>query len=249
VWDLPSGLRSAIVESAPHKIKFAVSGCIRECAKAQCKDIGLIATGDKARPSCRKFQPVVDGNKTVTFDAREGVQIGAWQYAFVKRVPRVNSQSIFGVCACGCLPRHPTQSFKLSIEITRMLGHSARTGIACRHTRISREVLMNICIWRSSLHTLFSLLLSDDAGDGDHGPYGVHGLAYADGMFSIYSGWRTSGYWLGSIDAENWVHLAATDEGTRYQNVPVLPLLQDSSLAPVLAQYVSPRILEKAGMF
>jgi nitrite reductase (NADH) large subunit len=29
---------------APHKIKAAVSGCIRECAEAQCKDFGLIAT-------------------------------------------------------------------------------------------------------------------------------------------------------------------------------------------------------------
>src|SRR5207249_1106934 len=29
---------------APHKIKLAVSGCVRECAEAQCKDVGLIAT-------------------------------------------------------------------------------------------------------------------------------------------------------------------------------------------------------------
>jgi len=29
---------------APHKIKFAVSGCVRECAEAQCKDVGLVAT-------------------------------------------------------------------------------------------------------------------------------------------------------------------------------------------------------------
>jgi nitrite reductase (NADH) large subunit len=29
---------------APHKVKMAVSGCIRECAEAQCKDVGLIAT-------------------------------------------------------------------------------------------------------------------------------------------------------------------------------------------------------------
>ena len=29
---------------APHKIKVAVSGCIRECAEAQSKDFGLIAT-------------------------------------------------------------------------------------------------------------------------------------------------------------------------------------------------------------
>jgi nitrite reductase (NADH) large subunit len=32
------GLRS------PHKIKFGVSGCTRECAEAQSKDIGVIAT-------------------------------------------------------------------------------------------------------------------------------------------------------------------------------------------------------------
>jgi len=29
---------------APHKIKMAVSGCARECAEAQCKDVGLVAT-------------------------------------------------------------------------------------------------------------------------------------------------------------------------------------------------------------
>ena len=31
---------------SPHKIKFAVSGCTRECAEAQSKDIGVIATED-----------------------------------------------------------------------------------------------------------------------------------------------------------------------------------------------------------
>ena len=29
---------------SPHKVKMAVSGCTRECAEAQCKDVGLIAT-------------------------------------------------------------------------------------------------------------------------------------------------------------------------------------------------------------
>jgi nitrite reductase (NADH) large subunit len=29
---------------APHKLKFAVSGCTRECAEAQGKDVGIIAT-------------------------------------------------------------------------------------------------------------------------------------------------------------------------------------------------------------
>ncbi|PKF50857.1 nitrite reductase large subunit NirB [Enterovibrio nigricans] len=38
VEDRYKGLRS------PHKLKFAVSGCTRECAEAQSKDIGIIAT-------------------------------------------------------------------------------------------------------------------------------------------------------------------------------------------------------------
>jgi len=38
VEDRYKGLRS------PHKIKFAVSGCTRECAEAQSKDVGIIAT-------------------------------------------------------------------------------------------------------------------------------------------------------------------------------------------------------------
>lgn len=29
---------------APHKFKMAVSGCVRECAEAQCKDVGMVAT-------------------------------------------------------------------------------------------------------------------------------------------------------------------------------------------------------------
>lgn len=29
---------------SPHKMKSAVSGCVRECAKAQGKDFGMIAT-------------------------------------------------------------------------------------------------------------------------------------------------------------------------------------------------------------
>ncbi len=29
---------------SPHKLKMGVSGCVRECAEAQCKDVGLVAT-------------------------------------------------------------------------------------------------------------------------------------------------------------------------------------------------------------
>ena len=38
---------------APHKIKGGVSGCVRECAEAQSKDFGLIATdkGWNSEPS------------------------------------------------------------------------------------------------------------------------------------------------------------------------------------------------------
>ncbi|MBK8802346.1 MAG: nitrite reductase large subunit [Fibrobacteres bacterium] len=44
-----TGLALAIEERykgirSPHKLKFAVSGCARECAEAQSKDVGLIAT-------------------------------------------------------------------------------------------------------------------------------------------------------------------------------------------------------------
>ena len=38
IEDRYKGLRS------PHKLKFAVSGCTRECAEAQSKDVGIIAT-------------------------------------------------------------------------------------------------------------------------------------------------------------------------------------------------------------
>jgi len=31
-------------DPAPHKFKGGVSGCVRECAEAQSKDFGLIAT-------------------------------------------------------------------------------------------------------------------------------------------------------------------------------------------------------------
>ncbi len=43
--DRYKGLRS------PHKIKFGVSGCTRECAEAQSKDIGVIATENGWNPT------------------------------------------------------------------------------------------------------------------------------------------------------------------------------------------------------
>jgi nitrite reductase (NADH) large subunit len=37
---------------APHKIKFGVSGCTRECAEAQGKDVGIIATERAGTSTC-----------------------------------------------------------------------------------------------------------------------------------------------------------------------------------------------------
>ena len=39
---------------SPHKLKGGVSGCVRECAEAQAKDFGLIAT-DKGWNSASQY--------------------------------------------------------------------------------------------------------------------------------------------------------------------------------------------------
>ena len=40
---------------APHKFKGGVSGCVRECAEAQSKDFGLIATDKGWNSQCSAF--------------------------------------------------------------------------------------------------------------------------------------------------------------------------------------------------
>lgn len=52
---------------------------------------------------------------------REGLQIGAWQWALVNRTPRSARRSIFGVLASGWPSRQPTQSFKSSTAIISTL--------------------------------------------------------------------------------------------------------------------------------
>jgi len=54
--------------------------------------------------------------------AREGLQEGAEQWAFVKRTPREARRSRFGVCTPGRPPRQFTQSFRSSTAIKRTLG-------------------------------------------------------------------------------------------------------------------------------
>ena len=42
---LPTSPRTAVTGlRSPHKLKSAVSGCVRECAEAQGKDFGMVAT-------------------------------------------------------------------------------------------------------------------------------------------------------------------------------------------------------------
>jgi len=69
--------------------------------------------------------PVVDGRSPSITLVREGLQIGAWQWALVNSVPRFASASICGVRACGCPSRQPTQSFKSSMTINSTFGFSA----------------------------------------------------------------------------------------------------------------------------
>src|SRR5690349_13274154 len=98
--------------------------------------------------------PVWKGWRPLNTAAREGLQSGAAQCAFVKSTPRLARRSIFGVRACGCPPRQPTQSFRSSIAMNStlggaaadMAGHSAqeKTGNSNQHTR--RELCFMICL-------------------------------------------------------------------------------------------------------
>ena len=66
--------------------------------------------------------PVVYGSKPVIRLERDGEQMGAWQCSLVNSVPCDASRSIFGVMVSGWPFMQPTQSFKSSIAINRMLG-------------------------------------------------------------------------------------------------------------------------------
>lgn len=69
--------------------------------------------------------PVVDGRSPISRLVRDALHPGAVQWALVNNSPRSASLSIFGVTACGWPPRTPTQSFKSSTAIKRMLRGDA----------------------------------------------------------------------------------------------------------------------------
>jgi len=58
---------------APHKFKSAVSGCVRECAEAQSKDFGIIATEKRMEFICLRKWRVKTSACTITcFGCRQG---------------------------------------------------------------------------------------------------------------------------------------------------------------------------------
>lgn len=74
---------------SPHKIKGGVSGCVRECAEAQSKDFGLIATDKGWNSTC---SPLHDSNShelrpTSVFIAGNGGSNPRHATLFAKDVP------------------------------------------------------------------------------------------------------------------------------------------------------------------
>src|SRR5688572_25777058 len=69
--------------------------------------------------------PVEDGRRPVIRLARDGLQSGDWQWAFVNSVPRFASASMCGVFTCGCPPMQPIQSFWSSMAMNNTFGRSA----------------------------------------------------------------------------------------------------------------------------
>ena len=80
----------------------------------------------------------MEGSSEVIRLAREGLQTGAWQCAFVNNTPRFAKRSILGVRAWGCPPSTPTQSFRSSTEMRRMLGRDSAAWVVSVMRRVSR---------------------------------------------------------------------------------------------------------------
>ncbi len=58
-----------------------------------------------------------------------------------------------------------------------------------------------------------TLLGTDNPEDGGwHGQYAVYGMAQSDGVIGVFSGWGPTGYYLGSDNGTDWVHLTPKDE-------------------------------------
>lgn len=57
-----------------------------------------------------------------------------------------------------------------------------------------------------------SLLGTSHVEDGGwHGKYAVYGMAQSDGVIGVFSGWGPTGFYLGSENGQDWVHLTPED--------------------------------------
>ena len=70
------------------------------------------------------YTPLVEGRRPYIIDALDGLQMGAWQWAFENKVPRSAKRSIFGVLPLGCPPKQLAQSFMSSMAMSNTLGLS-----------------------------------------------------------------------------------------------------------------------------
>jgi nitrite reductase (NAD(P)H) len=74
---------------SPHKIKGGVSGCVRECAEAQSKDFGLIATdkGWNCELTLGTFVTIADNERNPVYLAGNGGTIPRHAQLFATDVP------------------------------------------------------------------------------------------------------------------------------------------------------------------
>ena len=86
---------------------------------------------------------------------RDGLQVGALQWALENETPRAAKPSMFGVLLCGCPPSTPTQSLRSSrtINTTSGLVSAARTDKTVAAPASNNDMKTDVLI------THFSLLL------------------------------------------------------------------------------------------
>src|SRR6185369_17033836 len=97
--------------------------------------------------------PVVPGRWPVSRLARDGLHIGALQYACWNIMPRFSMRAMFGVRVCGCPPKPATQSFMSSTGMNRTLGRrAAAKALRAADPRKARRVRERVMprLWRGA---------------------------------------------------------------------------------------------------
>ncbi|MCA9165549.1 MAG: hypothetical protein KDA62_21315, partial [Planctomycetales bacterium] len=68
---------------------------------------------------------------------------------------------------------------------------------------------MRILVSRDDGQTWKQTFLGTDSLEdgGWHGTFAVYGMAATKGVIGVFSGWGTTGVYIGSDDGERWTHL------------------------------------------